>query len=56
MDVARFKYPPHWVSVEDLVRSMAGIDPATGLGRGYTVLRKSRASDYDRLTKKCKQL
>src|SRR5918995_530499 len=30
LDVARFKYPPHWVSAERLWRAMAPIDPATG--------------------------
>lgn len=35
LDVARFKYPPHWVSVEQLWRAMQPIDPATGKARGW---------------------
>ena len=38
LDVARFKYPPHWVSAERLWRAMQPIDPATGHPR-----EKSRA-------------
>lgn len=39
LDVARFKYPPHWVSAERLWRAMAGIDSATGRARGWVVIR-----------------
>jgi glutathione gamma-glutamylcysteinyltransferase len=39
LDVARFKYPPHWVSVERLWRAMQPVDPATGRARGWMVLR-----------------
>lgn len=42
LDVARFKYPPHWVAVERLWESMQSVDGATGKPRGYMVLR-SRA-------------
>jgi hypothetical protein len=35
--VARFKYPPHWVSVERLWRATHAIDPATGRARGWLV-------------------
>lgn len=38
MDVARFKYPPYWVRVEDLWDSMAVVDQATGLTRGYFIV------------------
>ncbi len=34
-DVARFKYPPHWVHVDELWAAMRAIDPATDLPRGY---------------------
>lgn len=39
LDVARFKYPPHWVSVEQLWRATHSVDPATGRARGWLVLR-----------------
>lgn len=38
LDVARFKYPSYWVTLEDLYNAMRPIDPATGLPRGFTVL------------------
>jgi phytochelatin synthase len=37
LDVARFKYPPHWVSVERLWQATHAIDPATGRARGWLV-------------------
>lgn len=37
LDVARFKYPPHWVPVPLLWEAMNTIDEATGLHRGYIV-------------------
>jgi glutathione gamma-glutamylcysteinyltransferase len=39
LDVARFKYPPHWVSTEQLWRAMQPNDPATGHPRGWLTLR-----------------
>ena len=39
LDVARFKYPPHWVSVERLWEATHPVDPATGRARGWLVLR-----------------
>lgn len=38
LDVARFKYPPHWVPLPLLWRAMTGQDPATGKARGWIVL------------------
>jgi glutathione gamma-glutamylcysteinyltransferase len=38
MDVARFKYPPHWVSVERLWQAMQPVDPTTDRARGWMVL------------------
>ncbi|MEW5316215.1 MAG: hypothetical protein WDW38_007597 [Sanguina aurantia] len=35
LDVARFKYPPHWVSVAQLYEAMSAIDKDTGLPRGF---------------------
>jgi glutathione gamma-glutamylcysteinyltransferase len=39
LDVARFKYPPHWVSTEKLYRAMEPADAATGKPRGWLTLR-----------------
>lgn len=39
LDVARFKYPPHWVSAGQLWRAMQGIDPVTGQARGWLLIR-----------------
>uniref|UniRef100_A0A915Q726 glutathione gamma-glutamylcysteinyltransferase n=1 Tax=Setaria digitata TaxID=48799 RepID=A0A915Q726_9BILA len=39
MDVARFKYPPHWVSLAVLRDAMLSIDGATGKPRGYLTLK-----------------
>ncbi len=46
MDVARFKYPPHWMSLSELHRAMQPLDPVTGKSRGWHLLtrRKERLS------------
>jgi glutathione gamma-glutamylcysteinyltransferase len=44
LDVARFKYPPHWVPVEHLWRAMEPIDPATDRARGWLALRRRARS------------
>lgn len=41
MDTARFKYPPHWVSLESLFKSMQRMDETSGFSRGYFLLSKS---------------
>jgi glutathione gamma-glutamylcysteinyltransferase len=41
LDVARFKYPPHWISLPLLYDAMKTIDSDTGKSRGYFVIRKS---------------
>jgi hypothetical protein len=38
LDVARFKYAPYWVSVEDLYHSMEPKDPDTQKSRGWFLL------------------
>lgn len=43
LDVARFKYPPHWVPLERLFEAMQDVDPVTGRPRGWVALKK-RAS------------
>lgn len=40
LDVARFKYPPHWVPLPVLWRAMQFTDSETGLPRGYVRLRR----------------
>lgn len=50
MDVARFKYPPHWLPVEMLYAAMQPIDPDSGRSRGYLLLRPT-----DRMIEQCKQ-
>ncbi|MDQ3335452.1 MAG: phytochelatin synthase [Myxococcota bacterium] len=40
LDVARFKYPPHWISAERLWQAMHPIDPATGRSRGWIALQR----------------
>jgi glutathione gamma-glutamylcysteinyltransferase len=44
LDVARFKYPSHWVSAESLWRAMAPVDPTTGRTRGWLVMRRRARS------------
>jgi hypothetical protein len=35
MDVARFKYPPHWAPLTSLFAALQPIDPDSGTSRGY---------------------
>lgn len=45
LDVARFKYPPHWVSLEQLHAAMQSVDPESREKRGWIVFeRRHRAS------------
>ncbi len=41
LDVARFKYPPHWIPVTALYAAMQPHDAATGRPRGWALLRRS---------------
>ena len=41
LDVARFKYPPYWVSVDDLWQAMMCHDEETHRSRGYVLLNAS---------------
>jgi glutathione gamma-glutamylcysteinyltransferase len=45
LDVARFKYPPHWVPLPLLWEAMQAIDEATGRPRGYLVFRRGDMGD-----------
>jgi len=38
LDVARFKYPPHWVPLPVLFKAMKPADPATSKSRGFVSL------------------
>ncbi|WP_338847785.1 phytochelatin synthase family protein [Massilia sp. W12] len=38
LDVARFKYPPHWVALSDLWQAMQYADSQSGMARGYMLL------------------
>ena len=40
-DVARFKYPPHWVKLQLLAEAMCTKDSESGATRGYATLSKS---------------
>lgn len=44
LDVARFKYPPYWAPVPLLWKAVCDIDKATGQGRGYYLMSKSKVS------------
>ncbi|MBD2183484.1 phytochelatin synthase family protein [Planktothrix sp. FACHB-1355] len=41
LDVARFKYPPHWISLPLLWKAFEPVDPVTNKCRGYISLQKS---------------
>lgn len=38
LDVARFKYPPYWVRIDELFEAMKHVDPSTKLPRGYSLI------------------
>mmetsp|Transcript_177032 Transcript_177032/g.567798 ORF Transcript_177032/g.567798 Transcript_177032/m.567798 type:complete len:723 (-) Transcript_177032:242-2410(-) len=44
LDVARFKYPPHWARLEDVVQGMMNVDPDTSRPRGWIYLRSLQSS------------
>ena len=44
MDVARFKYPPYWVSLQALWDSMQWQDKFSGMSRGYFKISTSSSS------------
>ncbi|MEO7330493.1 MAG: phytochelatin synthase family protein [Minicystis sp.] len=44
LDVARFKYPPHWVPLSLIWEAMQPADPVTGKPRGY--LRMQRGEEH----------
>lgn len=40
LDVAKFKYPPVWIRLADLLEAMRTIDPDSGKSRGLVVIEK----------------
>ena len=47
LDVARFKYPPYWVSIESLWSAMLVLDGKTGSPRGYFLVSASAPRPTD---------
>eukprot|EP01113_Clastostelium_recurvatum_P034902 TRINITY_DN4796_c0_g1_i3.p1 TRINITY_DN4796_c0_g1~~TRINITY_DN4796_c0_g1_i3.p1 ORF type:complete len:565 (+),score=89.98 TRINITY_DN4796_c0_g1_i3:25-1695(+) len=47
LDVARFKYAPHWVSVEVLWKAMLEADVDTARPRGFFMLRQNKDSRHN---------
>ena len=50
LDVARFKYPPHWVKLDLVHEAMCGIDSSTGKSRGYVILEKNNVQEKNVLS------
>lgn len=47
LDVARFKYPPHWVPADALWAAMLGLDPSSGQPRGWLRLARAEVPEVD---------
>jgi hypothetical protein len=41
MDVARFKYPPHWVKLDLIYEAMKKIDVSINMPRGFVILKEN---------------
>ena len=54
MDVARFKYPPHWITLEQLQTAMNSEDPTTKKVRGRSIFIHSELCDSGYVTLKLK--
>ncbi|KAK9087505.1 hypothetical protein Syun_029899 [Stephania yunnanensis] len=54
LDVARFKYPPHWVPVTLLWEAMDTIDDGTGHRRGFMLISRLQKSPSLLYTLSCK--
>lgn len=46
MDVARFKYPPYWVALEELYEATVPVDSESGKSRGWILMEPPRPSKY----------
>lgn len=51
LDVARFKYPPYWVKIEDMWDAMAVVDKATNEARGYFLIESDVGNGTERSTR-----
>ncbi|XP_008235631.1 PREDICTED: glutathione gamma-glutamylcysteinyltransferase 3-like [Prunus mume] len=54
LDVARFKYPPHWVPLSLLWKGMDTVDAATGHPRGYMIISRLNRSPSILYTVSCR--
>lgn len=54
LDVARFKYPPHWVPLPLLWEAMNTVDEATGQHRGFMMISKLQRAPALLYTLSCK--
>ncbi|KAL3517718.1 hypothetical protein ACH5RR_020307 [Cinchona calisaya] len=54
LDVARFKYPPHWVPLSLLWDAMNTVDEATGLYRGFMLISRLHRAPALLYTLSCK--
>lgn len=54
LDVARFKYPPHWVPVTLLWEAMNTVDQASGLHRGFMLISRLHRAPALLYTLSCK--
>ncbi|CAL4958891.1 unnamed protein product [Urochloa decumbens] len=54
LDVARFKYPPHWVPLQLLWEAMNMTDDSTGLLRGFMLISRKTAAPSSLYTVSCR--
>ncbi|CAH8323214.1 unnamed protein product [Eruca vesicaria subsp. sativa] len=54
LDVARFKYPPHWVPIKLLWEAMDSIDDSTGKRRGFMLISRPHREPGLLYTLSCK--
>ncbi|KAJ1282083.1 hypothetical protein BS78_03G022900 [Paspalum vaginatum] len=54
LDVARFKYPPHWVPLPLLWEAMNTTDESTGLLRGFMLISRHNAAPSSLYTVSCR--
>lgn len=45
LDVAKFKYPPTWIGLSDLLAAMATTDPDSGISRGLVIVNDPEPND-----------
>ncbi|KAL6208801.1 hypothetical protein ACLB2K_019746 [Fragaria x ananassa] len=54
LDVARFKYPPHWVPLNILWDAMSNVDESTGQRRGFMLISRPHREPGQLYTLSCK--